>query len=88
MEYEALVTWYDELCQTMNYSKVATLAQSLYGVASLMLVTDKPEYEIVLNQLSRWWELFESFAELEDSVTIVCTLPWQREFLLISLFRS
>ena len=53
MEYEALVTWYDELCWIMNYPTMAILTQFLYGVGSLMLVSDKLEYEIVFNHLSR-----------------------------------
>ena len=49
-------------------SEEIAMTRVLSMVVMLMLVNEKPEFKIMLNHLARWWELSESFAEIEDSV--------------------
>jgi hypothetical protein len=60
----------------MEYPTVSTLAQSLYDVVESMSFQEDPEFEFVVNHLSRWMEPFESFEDIEDSVFQV--LYWMR----------
>jgi hypothetical protein len=76
MEYELVLVWHATLCQTMEYLTIPTLAQSLYGVVESMSFQEDPEFEFVMNYLSRWMESFESFEDIEDSVFQV--LYWMR----------
>jgi hypothetical protein len=76
MEYEPILVWHATLRQTMEYSTIPTLAQSLYDVVVSMRFEEDPEFEFVVNHLSRWMEPFESFEDIEDTVFQV--LYWMR----------
>jgi hypothetical protein len=52
----------------MEYPTVSTLAQSLYDVVESMSFQEDPEFEFVVNHLSRWMEPFESLEDIEDDV--------------------
>jgi hypothetical protein len=60
----------------MEYSTVSTPAQSLYDVVESMSFQKDPEFEFVVNHLSRWMEPFESLEDIEDSIFQV--LYWMR----------
>jgi hypothetical protein len=60
----------------MEYSTVSTPAQSLYDVVESMSFQKDPEFEFVVNHLSRWMEPFESVDDIEDSIFQV--LYWMR----------
>jgi hypothetical protein len=68
MEYKPVLVWHTTLCQTIEYPTVPTLAQSLYDVVVSMCFEEDPEFEFVVNHLSRWMEPFESLEDIEDSV--------------------
>jgi hypothetical protein len=76
MEYEPVLAWHATLCQTMEYSTIPTLAQSLYDVAISMHFQEDSEFEFAVNHLSRWMEPFESFEDIKDNVFQV--LYWMR----------
>jgi hypothetical protein len=52
----------------MEYPTVSTLAQSLYDVVESMSFQEDPEFEFVVNHLSRCMEPFESLEDIEDDV--------------------
>jgi hypothetical protein len=68
MEYEPVLLWYAMLCQTMEYPTVPILAQSLYDVVESMSFQEDPEFEFIVNHLSRWMEPFESLEDIEDNI--------------------
>jgi hypothetical protein len=68
MECEPVLVWHATLCQTMDYPKVSTLAQSLYDVVESMNFREDPEFEFAVNHLSRWMEPFESLEDIEDNI--------------------
>ena len=76
LDYEAILVWHVELCQTIEYPTVDTLERSLYSMAALVYLEDNLECEVAVNHFSRWWEPFESFKDIEDSVGQV--LYWMR----------
>jgi hypothetical protein len=76
MEYEPVLVWHATLCQTMDYSTVSTLAQSLSDVVESMSFWEDPKFEFAVNHLSRWIEPFESLENIEDNVFQV--LYWMR----------
>jgi hypothetical protein len=76
MEYKPVLIWHATLCQTMEYTTIPSLAQSLYGVVVSMHFEEDPKFEFAVNHLSRWMEPFESFEDIEDSVFQV--LYWMR----------
>jgi hypothetical protein len=76
MEYEPVLVWHAMLCQTMEYSTIPTLTQSLYDVVKSMSFQEDSEFEFAMNHLSRWMEPFESFEDIEDSIFQV--LYWMR----------
>lgn len=68
MEYELVLVWHATLCQTMKYSTVSTLVQSLYDMVVSMYFEEDLEFEFIVNYLLRWLEPFESFEDIEDNV--------------------
>lgn len=68
LDYETVLAWHAELCQTMEDPMVDTLARSLYSIADSVFVESTLEFESVINHISRRWEPFESFKDIEDSV--------------------
>jgi hypothetical protein len=56
------------LCQAIEDLTVLTIAQSMYNVAASLFREDNPVYEIVVTHLARWADLFDSLANIEDSI--------------------
>ena len=73
LDYETILVWHVELCQIMEYPRVDILAWSLYGVVESVYLENHPEYEVVVNHLSRWWEPFDLSKTLKIALVRSCT---------------